>query len=533
MSNLLTATVTRAGVAPLATPTEMSFPVDAIKIEASGSGSEITFKGKKYLVQETVAELVAAAGGTLVQFTVSGKGGRHFSPLQMAFPIESCSVEDISDSLVATLSYAGDTYTATGQDGAPFTGTAAELRDKLAGEVFSSETAADNDNIKLLKELARRARWDNPRTRPVASDQPTITTGTTIPTGLTNAYRVSTHAGLFTFYGGREKTFATTFKRLPSVTLNAGTTGGNAGDADNQVAARIACTVDAAKFSLRIVGSTNPYRVMVDGYYISLTGPVPGSTATPNYITLDYTGTTGRKPRHVIIEMDQSQAFDGIHVGTTDMVYKCATTPFRLIALGDSFLDGSGATVKNDCLGRVMGDLLGVQDTWCSGSGGTGYIYDINDTRYTFRERLAVDVIPYSPHVFATMGGGNDVNSAALQVEVDLYLRQFRAACPGVPHFVFGVWPGNSGPSAANIAKEGYIKAAVEAYGDPLTFFIPVCTDTNGSWMSGTGKTTAPTGTGNGDVYNSSDGTHPNTEGHKYLGMRAADAIINTINALS
>jgi hypothetical protein len=138
MSNLLTATVTRAGVAPLATPTEMSFPVDAIKIEASGSGSEITFKGKKYLVQETVAELVAAAGGTLVQFTVSGKGGRHFSPLQMAFPIESCSVEAISEDLVATLSYGGESYTATGQDGAPFTGTATELRDQLAGEVFAS-----------------------------------------------------------------------------------------------------------------------------------------------------------------------------------------------------------------------------------------------------------------------------------------------------------------------------------------------------------------------------------------------------------
>lgn len=138
MSNLLTATVTRAGVAPLASPTEMSFPVDGIKIAESGQSSEITFKGKKYLVSETVAALVAASGGTLVQFTVTGKGGRSFSPLQMAFPIESCSVEAISDELVATLSFEGETYTATGHGGAAFTGTAAQLRDKLAGEVFAT-----------------------------------------------------------------------------------------------------------------------------------------------------------------------------------------------------------------------------------------------------------------------------------------------------------------------------------------------------------------------------------------------------------
>jgi hypothetical protein len=142
MSNLLTATVTRAGVAPLASPTEMSFPVDAIKIEASGSGAEIYFKGKKYLTHESVSALVTASGGNLVQFTVSGKNGRDFSPLQMAFPIEACSIESISDSLVATVVYGGETYSAIGQSGAPFTGTAAQLRDKLAGEVFGSGIAS-------------------------------------------------------------------------------------------------------------------------------------------------------------------------------------------------------------------------------------------------------------------------------------------------------------------------------------------------------------------------------------------------------
>jgi hypothetical protein len=149
MANLLTATVRSSdGDAPLLSGQPVSLPVDEITLEAVSYTSDavvktlVTHGRKKYLVSETVAQLVSASGGELAPFTVSHKDGAQISPVEMAFPLENTSVEAISDDLKAELSCFGKRYTVTGQAGAPFTGTAAQLRAKLAAEVFASGVAS-------------------------------------------------------------------------------------------------------------------------------------------------------------------------------------------------------------------------------------------------------------------------------------------------------------------------------------------------------------------------------------------------------
>jgi lysophospholipase L1-like esterase len=54
----------------------------------------------------------------------------------------------------------------------------------------------------------------------------------------------------------------------------------------------------------------------------------------------------------------------------------------------------------------------------------------------------------------------------------------------------------------------------------------------NIAWQTGTGKVGATTGNGNGDLYVSSDGVHPNAVGVDYLADRLAASIRDSILAL-
>jgi hypothetical protein len=83
-----------------------------------------------------------------------------------------------------------------------------------------------------------------------------------------------------------------------------------------------------------------------------------------------------------------------------------------------------------------------------------------------------------------------------------------------------GSWGAATGPSAAELAAEAAVQAAVTQFNDNLTFFCPWSTDPYGAWVNGTGKVNATNSSGNSDVYVSSDGKHPGTAGHLYIAGR-------------
>lgn len=381
-----------------------------------------------------------------------------------------------------------------------------------------------------LRRLAMAARTANPRTRGLSTTPPTITTqqggSTPLGAGASNSrpYRWADAGGpVFRVYGGRPKAYATTWRRFPVSTI--GTTGGNTGEGTIAVAWRVAFLTDAPTPSIQT--SPGTFRFIVDGQYVDLTGTATASASGNQWFHLAF---GSRKWREIVVEGELDEAFIGLNVGPSESARPATGDSTRLIVLGDSFVAATGTLRSNDGFARVLGDHLGIRDVFMSGVGAQGWL-SAGTSAYTLRQRLPYDLAGQAADVIVLALGINDSGSpAALTAEVAATIPVLRGFAPGVPVFVFGAWPGSSGPGSGPVANETAIFAAVDAAADPLMLKVPVCTEVTGSPVFGTGKVSSPAANGNSDAYtgglDGTDGTHPNTAGHAHLGLWAADQII-------
>lgn len=403
----------------------------------------------------------------------------------------------------------------------------------VSGRVAPTETLGAR-----LRRSARAARFNNPYVNGVMAAPPTITATTAQPAGQTNGRRVTDAAVPMRAFGGVPAIYGTVYHRFPVATLNGGSSGGNAVGAQDALSWQLELTADAAKVSFRLLGGTLPHRFLVQGpatgdrlQYVDLAGTLTASSSGTNWITLDF---GARALRRIVIEGEAAQAIDGVYVGATETVSETEGTDLlRGVWLTDSF----GAAVVggriNDSFANVMGAALGIRDRRIVAIGSRGWLNDVAGTRHTIGQSMAVDAVPQAPHVGFIFAGINDnASSGAITAEVTTRLKQWRAALTSVPVFVFGAWPGQSGPSAAVLATESAIAAGVAGASDPLALFIPVSTDPSGPWIAGTGRVGATNGSGNSDLYTSTDGVHPPGAGHLYLGLRAADAVMSRLHLL-
>ncbi len=206
--------------------------------------------------------------------------------------------------------------------------------------------------------------------------------------------------------------------------------------------------------------------------------------------------------------------------------------------------------------------LLGIPHLDVDALGGTGYSrHNANaDTRNpgnTFRARLpsSVDI---QPDLFITAGGINDNNAfpmaglyatgadalAAFNEGVAGYYTDLRAALPDSVLVSLGPWAPNTSNATYVMAQPMAvtIKAALQAVGGPWVFLDNLnggwvnssgaSAPASGAWQTGTGNTSAPNGTGNGDLYIGPDGVHPNEAGFEYLGTRIASDLRVALIAL-
>lgn len=395
-----------------------------------------------------------------------------------------------------------------------------------------------------LRRLARQHRFDNPFVNGVMSAPPTVTTSTGPTAGL-NAYRFDAPSGaaLRTFGGTRVFTLSAAYAKFPVSTIFPGDVGNVSGNGQpgnqNATTFQMEFMADAASVSVAVLNSAAPFRFLVQGpetggrlQYVAAAGTVVNVGGGTGHANLAF---GSRALRRIVVEGEHAQGFVGAYVGATEAVYPSQGADLlRGICLGDSFVEGTGTTRANDNVANVMMSALGLRDRRCSGLGATGWKANASGTRYTIGERIAIDLVPHSPDVVFIAAGINDGGQPgpSITTEVTTRLRELRAALPAAPVFVLGPWPGRSGPSAALLAVEAAIAAGVSGAGDPLAIFIPVVSDQSGAWVSGTGKTDAPTGTGTADLYVGPDGTHPPGAGHLYLGLRAADAVMSRLDLL-
>ena len=275
---------------------------------------------------------------------------------------------------------------------------------------------------------------------------------------------------------------------------------------------------DGTSLDFVTYGQGGPLKVLVDGVSAGPFVSVPNDGNFYN-INVSFDGVKAVR-RLTFLSGTQCRGFD---ISPTDTIWRSSRQlgP-RMIVMGDSYTEGTGANL-GEGFPAVLGRVLGLEDTWQSGSGSTGYLanaYPGVHGRYTFRQRVATDIIAYNPQIVVICGGINDVASdaaqaAALQAEAALLYRQILGSLPNCRLYVCGPWR----PPAANNSNTAAVRTALQAAvaSVPGVTFIDVA-----SYFTGTGYIGAPAGNGNSDYYIGDDRVHPTAEGHIYIGTRLA-----------
>jgi lysophospholipase L1-like esterase len=402
---------------------------------------------------------------------------------------------------------------------------------------FREFTSTKSNTLIKLRTQAAAARLANPRNRGVMSAPPMITQdGTTLPSGQTTSYLLNTAAGaaVLKSYGGSVYTSGSVIGRVKSAVI--GTTGGNIGLNDGAQASygRKYFVADASKITLRLKRSGLPYRFLINGQYLDMTGTLTANsnpTSIDEFISLDFTLVGGRVTREIAVESQGDNGLLGVYVGPTETVREAPTSDsLTSCLLGDSYVYGSDATALGDGFGAVMADWLGIRAHTNSASGGTGWA--TTGSPYTFAQRIANGDLALGglPKIIVLMGSYNDIGASVTAITANALagLNTARALYPDAIIPVLGVFPGKTGPNSAAIAAENAVLAAVTQFSDYWTRFIPISTRLTGPLISGTGTIAALTGSGNSDIYTNASGIHPPTSGHVFIGRFCADAILST-----
>lgn len=381
---------------------------------------------------------------------------------------------------------------------------------------------------KLLR-CAQRAAVSNPRINGVMASPPTISQdGNSAPAGQTNNYTYLAHPEVFRIFGGAPVSTAGGY-RIKSAVI--ATTGGNLGTSNGaqSLASRNEFMADAAKVTVRVGWTTLKYRFLVDGQYVDLTGTGTLTTVGNGveYISLTF---ASRALRRIAIEMQGGTCgFTSAHVGPTESIFASDGGDLLTGALLTDSYGSSNATLAADAYGVVMADRLGIRNMLISSSGGTGWATS-EASAYAFGTRVTNGdlALAGAPDILFLQGSYNDRNNAPATITANCLaaLQTLRRSYPHAPAFILGAFPGNTGPSAGVLAAENAVSAAVTSFADPLARFIPLSTAASGALISGTGKIGTTTSVGNSDIYTDTDGVHPPTVGHAFIGQWASAQVL-------
>lgn len=281
--------------------------------------------------------------------------------------------------------------------------------------------------------------------------------------------------------------------------------------------------IDCVEFEFRLTIITSgamTYRIYVDGFPLTADDvPLTGSNGQTKRIKLTF---TDRKPRHIRVFTNCGNV--GLTIGPNDTVWQAHRPLYskRCIFLSDSF-GAANPTYSTEAFLYRAAEMLGWEPIRCSQSG-TGYDADgSGGGRTDFLARVSTEVAPAAagtslPVVGVIYGGTND-SQAQIETAPALVFAALAAALPGVPWYVFGVQYPSGAADATRDAKTAALQTQAQAAPNVRLFTSPK------TWFTGTGRVGATTGTGNSDLYTSSDALHPSSAGHKYIGARVAESI--------
>lgn len=363
---------------------------------------------------------------------------------------------------------------------------------------------------------------------------PAIASQASVPAGLGSRFGPIDQAASFRFAGG----VATANPgqplnqvSFPCVTISGAGTGGNVGLNDGHSDYNWSATfvTDAPKLAIGVSYNPTPANIIIDGRRLMPGGFQGSGGGNPAYYVLDFAAAGGRKQRTITIEDYGNIAFAGVWVDAASTVAAPAPAhAIRAAFFGSSIECGGNAFPLRGDLGwpAQAAKLLGWEDARNLGLGGTGYINSQGGSSLNYAQHLA-DAVAIAPDVVVVGGPINDElqDPAVLKAAAVGFLGQVRTALPHALIIALGTFPAASGPSTSAIASEQAIADAVQQLTDPLTYFVPLSTAGGGSFITGTGNVSAPTGRGNADLYISDDGTHPDQAGIDYIAHYYAERI--------
>lgn len=277
------------------------------------------------------------------------------------------------------------------------------------------------------------------------------------------------------------------------------------------------------------IGAAGKFRILINDQYISLTPTAAGQT---DVIFHYYLVNLGSRQQFKLTVEFEGTGLLGISFEPTGSVWQARKREPRVMYLGDSLTQSTAASAQGLAYPQWLAHRMGWEDPWCDGVGGSGYLAP--GVGHSFPARNTYNY-QYHPDIIVIFGGINDrpvnnaaytpaaLQTAATALYADIVANALTGVNSGVAPkvYVLGCWTPTGSPGADITAANNAIKAAVAT--QPTFTFI----DTTG-WITGTGTTAAPTGTGNADVCISADGLHPTDEGHQLIGFRTADAILAT-----
>lgn len=262
--------------------------------------------------------------------------------------------------------------------------------------------------------------------------------------------------------------------------------------------------------------------VYVNG--VKQTVPQLANDASQRNILLDWTGTTGLGLRRIRIENSAGEDMLGFYLAATEDILTpdIQFSPLRMMVFGDSWTDGTGTGDGISSYGVLAGKMLGIDDVWQAGIGGSGYL-NVSSQGDNFGPRIATDLLPYSPDIVLCSYGSDDVGgytTAQVAAAATSDWEQIKGAFPDCLLVVMGPYAcpyGGGSPNYATFAPmDTALQAAAAAVG------VRYISSIQEKWITGTGYQGATNGTGTSDTLIYTDGIHPSAEGHQFVARRCA-----------
>lgn len=446
------------------------------------------------------------------------------------------AVADIAGALAAANNLSELTLPATARTNLGLGGAAVLNVGTTAGTVM-----AGNDNRiagSLQASVWRRRDIPGPNETTRAYDGPdplvtlTASSTTTISSGAAYAPNTANFqyqgAAGFAFGSGGDSVYYLPTSQTPHTYASPQNTWAVEFDTDAQV----------FEVGFKYVSAATTYRLSIDGRAVTDLPQATGATSAGAAYMLKFDLKTGlNTPKRIRLDFC-TMPFRGVYLPPTDTLWKPVAGGGRFMLFGDDLSDGASANTGGGTgtwLYRT-GRMLGVQDVWEQGRTGTGYI--TAGSFDTLANRLAADVVAYTPDRLVVWAGYNDSGGSqpAIGTAASALFTAIASGLPTCQTYVVGCWSPSGSPTSALTSTDATLQTA--AAGASLPFLSPITgsvydktgtlVTTLGPWITGTGKVGSTTGTGIADWAIGADGVHPTDAGHLYLSRR----IFSSLRAL-